>query len=64
MFGRDAVDEHVCLRGNDGWVDESEKEEAADEGTDGKVCHIWVLSLRSASDAVSHTITLLSFVPI
>ena len=46
VFGGYSVDQHVRLWCDDGRVDETEKEETANERADGRVCRVWVLSLR------------------
>jgi hypothetical protein len=45
VLGWDAIDQHVRLRRDNGRVDESEEEEAANEGTDGSVGRVGVFPL-------------------
>ncbi len=45
MLGGSAIDEHIGLGRDNGRVDESQKEEAADKGTDDLILSIWVFSL-------------------
>ncbi len=50
MFGRDTIDQHVCLRGHYRRVDESKEEESTNQGTNRSVRSVWVFSLFCIRD--------------
>lgn len=54
VLSRYTVNEHVSLRCNYSWVDESKEEEATDQGGQGQVGHIWVFPLVVSSFQSRH----------
>ena len=47
VFRRNPVDQHVRLRGDDRWVDETKEEEPADKRAHRYVGSLWIFSLPS-----------------
>lgn len=45
MLGWDTVDQHVRLRGDNGWVDETEEEKAANKRAYRKLCCLRIFAL-------------------
>jgi hypothetical protein len=54
VFRRNPVDQHVRLRGDDRWVDETKEEEPADKRAHRYVGSLWVFSLPSPLKKKGH----------
>jgi hypothetical protein len=54
ILSRIGVDKHVRSGSNNGGIDEAQKEEATDKGTNGVVLSVWVLPLGQTANLLAN----------